>query len=181
MGVGNRKQETHTCGGRAHEWPTPIVLACFTSRWTSCELIGSYLYLVSSWRCLQTLYGDEQHKMHLFGPCGLMEVIASMAWRWGMEHVVVIARREAQMTESKMFKTELWFCGHRFYTQTDIHIYIYIYFYAVELKTGPIFAFSSVKNWSIFFFLFFCFWKSHSPCRKKRIFLKNNKQKMTHF
>ena len=30
------------------------------------------------------------------------------------------------------------------------------------LKTGPIF----------FFFLFFCFWKSHSPCRKKRIFQK---------
>ena len=33
---------------------------------------------------------------------------------------------------------------------------MYIYIYAVELKTGPIFAFSSVKNWSKFF-LFFCF------------------------
>ena len=33
--------------------------------------------------------------------------------------------------------------------------YIYIYIYAVELKTGPLFAFSSVKNWSIFLFFFF--------------------------
>ena len=39
-----------------------------------------------------------------------------------------------------------------------VAIYIYIYMHAVELKTGPIFAFSSVKNWSIFlFFFFFCF------------------------
>ena len=29
---------------------------------------------------------------------------------------------------------------------TRVHIYIYIYIYAVELKTGPIFAFSSDKN-----------------------------------
>ena len=41
----------------------------------------------------------------------------------------------------------------------NAHIHIYvgvcIYIYAVELKTGPIFAFSSVKNWSMFFV--FCF------------------------
>ena len=50
-----------------------------------------------------------------------------------------------------------------------------IYIYAVELKTGPIFAFSSVKNWSIFFG-FFVFLKSHSPCRKKRITKKKTKR-----
>ena len=38
----------------------------------------------------------------------------------------------------------------------DPAAYIYIYMHAVELKTGPIFAFSSVKNWSNFF-VFFCF------------------------
>ena len=32
-----------------------------------------------------------------------------------------------------------------------VYVYVCIYIYAVELKTGPIFAFSSVKNWSIFF------------------------------
>ena len=52
-----------------------------------------------------------------------------------------------------------------------------IYIYAVELKTGPIFAFSSVKNWSIFFVFFvFLFLKSHSPCRKKRIFQKKEEK-----
>ena len=56
------------------------------------------------------------------------------------------------------------------------HIYMCIYIYAVELKTGPMFTFSSVKNWSIFVFLF---WKSHSPCRKKRIF--QNKKQKKHF
>ena len=43
------------------------------------------------------------------------------------------------------------------------YIYIYIYIYAVELKTGPRFGVSSVKNWSKssvknwskFFLLFF--------------------------
>ena len=50
----------------------------------------------------------------------------------------------------------------------------HIYIYAVELKAGPIFAFFSAKSWFIFFF---CFWKSHSPCRKKRIFKKKKKKK----
>ena len=35
-------------------------------------------------------------------------------------------------------------------------VYIYIYMHAVESKTGPIFAVSSVKNWSKFL-CFFCF------------------------
>ena len=48
---------------------------------------------------------------------------------------------------------------------------VYIYICAVELKAGPMFVFFSVKNWSKFF-VFFCFWKSRSPCRKKRIFKK---------
>ena len=52
--------------------------------------------------------------------------------------------------------------------------YTYIYIYAVKLKSDPIFALFKVKKWS---FLFFCFRKSRSPCRKKRIFenKKNNK------
>ena len=33
----------------------------------------------------------------------------------------------------------------------QINIYIDICIYDVELKIGPIFAFSSVKNWSFFF------------------------------
>ena len=52
-----------------------------------------------------------------------------------------------------------------------------IYIYAVKLKTGPIFALFKVKNWSNFFvFLDFYFQKSHSPCRKKRIFEKQAKK-----
>ena len=68
----------------------------------------------------------------------------------------------------------------------NIYIYMdcvriqHIYIYAVELKTGPIFAFSSVKNWSIFF-VFFCFWKSHSPCRRGQKKKKKKKKKKQHF
>ena len=54
-------------------------------------------------------------------------------------------------------------------------VYIYIYIYAVELKTGPRFHFYKLKLVQVFCF-FVCFiQKSHSPCRKKRIF--ENKQK----
>ena len=31
-----------------------------------------------------------------------------------------------------------------------MYVCVYIYMHAVELKSGPIFAFFSVKNWSIF-------------------------------
>ena len=69
---------------------------------------------------------------------------------------------------------------------SSIYIYIYGYIYICckklvqdlpfyKLKTGPSFLF--------FFFLFFIFYfqKSHSPCRKKRIFEKQakNNQKNT--
>ena len=53
--------------------------------------------------------------------------------------------------------------------------YIYIYIYAVELKTGPIFAFSSVKNWSKCFFFVFLFWKISFPLQKEEDFQKNEK------
>ena len=64
--------------------------------------------------------------------------------------------------------------------------HIYIYIYAVELKTGPIFAFSSVKNWSIFFlFCFFVFKNLILPAERRGFFQKAKKkkktQKMTHF
>ena len=58
------------------------------------------------------------------------------------------------------------------------HIYIYIYVYAVELKTGPIFAFSSVKNWSNFFcFSFFVFLKISFSLQKEEDFSKKTKKK----
>ena len=57
--------------------------------------------------------------------------------------------------------------------------------YAVELKTGPIFAFSSVKNWSNFFcFSFFVFLKISFSLQKEEDFSKKNQKKpkkMTHF
>ena len=54
---------------------------------------------------------------------------------------------------------------------------IHIYIYAVELKTGPIFAFSSVKNWSNFFcFVFFCFLKNIILPAERRGFFKKNKK-----
>ena len=68
------------------------------------------------------------------------------------------------------------------YIHTYIHTYIYIFIYththiyAVKLRTGPIFALFKVKNWSIFCFYF---WKSHSPCRKKRMFEKQAKKQKT--
>ena len=55
--------------------------------------------------------------------------------------------------------------------------------YAVELKAGPIFAFSSVKNWSNFFvFLFFCFFvflflKISFSLQKEEDFSKKKKKK----
>ena len=62
--------------------------------------------------------------------------------------------------------------------EEDKIIHTYIYIYAVEFKTGPMFAFFSVKNWSIFLFLFFVclFLKTLSPCRKKRMFKKKEEK-----
>ena len=45
---------------------------------------------------------------------------------------------------------------------------------AVELKTGPIFAFSSVKNWSI---LFFCFGNLILPAERRGFFKKKEEKK----
>ena len=39
------------------------------------------------------------------------------------------------------------------------------------------FALFKVKKWSNFFVLYFCFRKSRSPCRKKRIFEKKTSKK----
>ena len=47
--------------------------------------------------------------------------------------------------------------------------------HAVKLKSGPIFALFKVKKWSNYF-VFFCFRKSRSPCRKKRVFEKQAQQ-----
>ena len=62
---------------------------------------------------------------------------------------------------------------------------LYIYICAVELKTGPIFAFSSVKNWSNFFLFFvFLFLKISFSLQKEEDFSKKSKKKtkkMTHF
>ena len=62
-------------------------------------------------------------------------------------------------------------CIHM-YVCMYVCMYVHMYICAVELKTGPIFAFSSVKNWSTF-----CFCKSHPPCRKKRIVQKKEENK----
>ena len=54
---------------------------------------------------------------------------------------------------------------------------IYIYIYAVELKTGPIFAFSSVKNWSNFFVFFvFLFLKISFSLQKEEDFSKKEEK-----
>ena len=57
--------------------------------------------------------------------------------------------------------------------------------HTVDLKTGPIFAFSSVKNWSnLFLFCFFLFFKNLILPAERRGFFKKNKKKqknMTHF
>ena len=56
--------------------------------------------------------------------------------------------------------------------------HINIYIYVVELKAGPIFAFSSVKNWSIFcFFCSFPLQKEEEFSRKR----ENEPKKRTHF
>ena len=54
--------------------------------------------------------------------------------------------------------------------------HIYMYIYAVELKTGPIFAFSSVKNWSIFF-CFFVFENLILPAERRGFCTKKKKKK----
>ena len=55
----------------------------------------------------------------------------------------------------------------------------YIYIYAVELKAGPIFAFSSVKSWSIFLVLFvFLFLKISFSLQKEEDFSKNERRKI---
>ena len=54
----------------------------------------------------------------------------------------------------------------------------HIYIYAVELKTGPIFAFSSVKNWSIFFVVFvFLFSKISFSLQNQEDFSKKKKKR----
>ena len=60
------------------------------------------------------------------------------------------------------------------------------YIYAVELKTGPIFAFSSVKNWSNFFVFFvFLLLKISFSLQKEEDFFKkkeeNKQKKKQHF
>ena len=67
------------------------------------------------------------------------------------------------------------------FKKNTYYIYIYIYIYAVELKTGPIFAFSSVKNWSNFFVFFvFLFLKiSLSLAERRGFFKKKKKNKQT--
>ena len=54
--------------------------------------------------------------------------------------------------------------------------------HAVKLKTGPRFPFYKLKTGPFVLFVFAFFQKSHSPCRKKRIFEKQakNNQKKTH-
>ena len=55
--------------------------------------------------------------------------------------------------------------------------YMYIYIYAVELKTGPIFAFSSVKNWSnCFVLVFFVFENLILPAERRGFFTKKKKK-----
>ena len=56
-------------------------------------------------------------------------------------------------------------------------MHIYIYMHAVELKTGPMFAFSSVKNWSIFLFFFVFLVLKISFSLQKEIFQKKKKKK----
>ena len=48
---------------------------------------------------------------------------------------------------------------------------MYIYIYAVELKAGPNFAFSSVKNWSKFFVCLFVFENLVLPAERRVFFL----------
>ena len=57
-----------------------------------------------------------------------------------------------------------------------MYIYMYIYIYAVELKAGPIFAFFSVKNWSIFC-LVFCFENLALPAERRGIFKKKEEKR----
>ena len=67
------------------------------------------------------------------------------------------ARHSDNQSESLFFMCASQVC------RLSIDVYIYIYIYAVELKTGPRFGVSSVKNWSKssvknwsnFFLLFF--------------------------
>ena len=63
------------------------------------------------------------------------------------------------------------------YVYTSLSLSLYIYIYTVKLKTGPRFAFYKLKL--VQFFLAFYFQKSHSPCRKKRIFEKQTKKQQT--
>ena len=59
-----------------------------------------------------------------------------------------------------------------------MYVCVCIYIYAVELKTGPIFAFSSVKNWSNFFFVlsFFVFKNLILPAERRGFFKKSKKK-----
>ena len=56
------------------------------------------------------------------------------------------------------------------------YICVHIYIYVVELKAGPIFAFSSVKNWSKFFFENLVL-----PAERRGFSNKNKQKQKTHF
>ena len=55
-----------------------------------------------------------------------------------------------------------------------VYIYIYIFFFC-RVKSWSNVCLLYIKSWSIFFgFVFVCFRKSRSPCRKKRISQKQS-------
>ena len=60
-----------------------------------------------------------------------------------------------------------------FFKVASFDLILKIDFYAVELKTGPIFAFSSVKNWSKFLLYFFL--KISFSLQKEEDFSKTKK------
>ena len=68
---------------------------------------------------------------------------------------------------------KFWFFGPKCRRQIGLMPYIYM---PVELKTGPIFAFSSVKNWSNFF-VFFVFENLILPAERRGFFKKKRKKK----
>ena len=68
--------------------------------------------------------------------------------------------------------------GPIFDSTAYMYVCMYVYIYAVELKTGPIFAFSSVKSWSNFLFFFvFLFLKISFSLQKEEDFSKKKRRK----